>query len=109
MGSKVIKNSPQILNETMISLTEACRRFPIQISRASCERYLRRGCQGIVLESVLLCGKRLTSVEAVDRFIHAQMNNEKDRLPVPSKGGMSKKAITDARRKYGLPVPLGAE
>lgn len=101
---KTILDSPQLLDESLVTLTQACKLFCVPISMAACERYLRRGCRGAVLESVLVCGKRLTSSEAATRFIQAQMYVEADR-PAPRKGTM-KKAIAEASRKYDLAEPL---
>ena len=73
MTSKVILNSPEILDESLVNLTEACQCFPGRCSRPAVERWIRHGSRGIVLESVLICGKRYTSREAIDRFIRGQL------------------------------------
>ena len=66
MASRVIFDTPELLDETLVSLTEACRCFPVKCSRAALERWMRRqGNRGIVLESILVCGKRYTSKEAI--------------------------------------------
>ena len=76
MASKVILDSPEILDESLVSLTEACHCFPVRCSRPAIERWIRHGSRGIVLESVLVCGKRYTSHEAIDRFIRCQLRIE---------------------------------
>ena len=105
MGSKVIFDSTQILDEDLITLTEACRCFPVRCSRAAIERWVRQGSRGIVLQSALLCGRRYTSREAIERFIRGQLRVEADQ-PEPKKGNMSKEELVSACQKYGLPSPL---
>ncbi len=104
MGSKVIFDSPEILNETLVTLTEACRCFPVRCSRPALERWMRRGSRGVVLESALLCGKRYTSKEAIDRFVRNQLYVEAERV-APQKGSMSNREVQEKARYYGLPKP----
>lgn len=104
MPSKAILDSPKLLGEKLISLTEACHCFPVRCSRPAIERWVRRGSRGVVLESVLVCGRRMTSREAIDRFIRGQLQTEADR-PAPKQGGMSRKELNAKARGYGLPEP----
>jgi len=105
MASKMIRDSPALLDETLLSLVEACAHFPVKSSRATLERWIRTGSRGIVLETVLICGKRFTSKEAINRFIRGQLQVEMEKArPEPSKS-MSKKAIAEASRRFGLPEP----
>lgn len=106
MASKVILDSPALLEETLVTLTEACRCFPVRCSRSAVERWIRRGGRGAVLESVMLCGKRYTSKEAISRFLRAQLHVEDDR-PEPKRGGKSRKEIEEASRRFGLPESQG--
>lgn len=105
MGSKIILDSPALLDESLVTLTEACRLFPVPCSRPAIERWIRRGSQGVILESVLVCGRRMTSKAAIDRFVRAQLHVEAEHPTLP-KGGMSKSAIAEASKKYRLPEPL---
>jgi len=107
MGSKVILDSPKLLDETLVTLTEACSHFPVRCSRPSIERWLRTGSRGTVLESALICGKRYTSVEAINRFVRNQLHVESDKS-TPKRRRMSHKEIAEATRRYGLPEPLPA-
>lgn len=104
--SKVIFDSPVLLEESLVTLTEACRCFPVRCSRSAVERWIRRGGRGVALESVLICGKRYTSREAIDRFVHGQLHVEADR-PEPKRGSKSKREIDEAARRFGLPEPQG--
>lgn len=99
--SKTIFDSPAILDETLISLSDACTKFPRRLARATVERYVRGGVRGVILESVFVGGRRMTSVEAVTRFILAQLHTEAERLE-PRKGYMSKKELDAESRRFEL-------
>jgi len=103
MGS-VILDSPGILEETLVTLTEACHHFPVRCSRPAIERWIRRGSRGAVLESALICGKRYTSTEAIDRFVRNQLQTEPERAALQR--GMSQRDVEAATRRFGLPEPL---
>jgi hypothetical protein len=105
-SSRMIFDTPSLLEETLVSLTEACKCFPVKCSRAALERWMRRVSRGAVLETVLICGKRYTSKEAIDRFVRSQLQTETER-PAPTRS-MSKKDIESAARRFGLPEPLAA-
>jgi len=105
MASKTIFDSPELLEESLLSLTAACKVFPVKCSRPALERWIRRGSRGVVLESILICGKRFTSREAVQRFIRQQLQVGAERPP-PKTGSKSRKEIEAAAKKYGLPEPL---
>ena len=102
--SRTIFDEPALLDETLISLTEACKHFRgKKRSRPTVERYVRRGSRGAILESVFFCGERYTSVEAIDRFIRNQLRTEPDKRALQR--SMPKKDIAAASRKFGLPEP----
>ena len=102
MSSRIILDSPEILDETLLTLTEACRYFPVRCSRPAVERWIRQGSRGVVLESALVCGKRYTSKQAIDRFLRNQLRTEPDKAP-PQRS-MTKKELEEASRRYRLPV-----
>jgi len=106
MGSKMIMDSVRLLEETLVTLTEATRLFPVKgCSRASVERWVRCGSRGVILESILICGKRYTSKEAINRFIRNQLQIEPERAASESKAGiLSKKEIKERSERLGLPI-----
>lgn len=104
MASRTILDSPDLLDESLVSLTAACKSFPVKCSRAAIERWARKGARGTVLETVLVCGRRYTSMEAIDRFVRNQLQIEPERVP-PKRIGMSPKDIEAAARRFGLPAP----
>lgn len=106
MGSRVILDEPALLEESLVSLVEACKCFPVKCSRPAIERWLRRGSRGAILESILICGKRYTSQEAIDRFIRNQLQTEAVK-PAPRRSNLSKKDVEKAARRFGLPEPQG--
>ena len=103
----MIFDEPALLDESLVTLTEACKCFPVKCSRPALERWLRRGSRGTVLESVLVCGRRYTSREAIDRFVRGQLTVEAEKA-VPKRTNMSKRDIEAASRRFGLPEPLDA-
>jgi hypothetical protein len=107
MASKIIFDSPDLVHETLVSRTKACKEFPVTCSSSALERWWRHGSRGVVLESILICGKRYTSKEAIARFIRAQLRVEAER-PAPTRGTMSKKDVEAAARRFGLPEPQGS-
>lgn len=78
-----------IESESIITLSEACRLFPpAGVSTATMARWIQRGVRGVKLSTFVIGGRRLTSREAVSRFIAAQ---NADEAPTPS--------ISPAQRK----------
>jgi hypothetical protein len=108
MGSKVIFDSPALIEESLVSLTEAPKHMPVQCSQATLQRYMRKGSRDTILESVLVCGRRYTSKEAIERFLRGQLQVEHDR-PAPVRGSKSKKESDAAARRFGLPEPRGTK
>jgi hypothetical protein len=108
MASKNIMDAPKLLEEQLITLMEACKEFPRPVARPTLERWMRRGSRGCRLESVLVCGRRMTSREACERFIRAQLRVE-PQLTETRKGTMSKRKIVEASKRFKLPEPLGKE
>ena len=94
---------PALLDETLVSLAEACKCFPVPISRPSVERLWRRGQRGVVLRTVFLVGRRYTSIEEIKRFVIAtqRVGGEVTATPPSS---MSKRDLDAARQKYNLPL-----
>jgi hypothetical protein len=107
MSSKTIFDSPALLEESLVPLTEACGYFPVKCSRTSIERWARKGSRGATLETILLGGRRYTSREAIKRFVRSQLQPEAER-PAPTRGTMSKKDVEVAARRFGLPEPQGS-
>jgi hypothetical protein len=65
-----MRNSSDLPSEKLLTITEATKRFPgRRPSTATIWRWLKAGCRGVVLESILIGGRRYTSTEAIDRFI----------------------------------------
>jgi len=62
--------------EELVSFEDAAAYLPSQPHRATVWRWSQRGVRGVTLESVMVGGRRFTSIEAVDRFV-AAMNQKK--------------------------------
>ena len=102
--SQIIFDEPALLDETLVSLSEACKLFPRTVARPTLERWLRKGSRGVKLESVLVGNRRMTSREALDRFIRKQLRTEPGKAP-PKHSGMPKRDLEAATRKFNLPEP----
>ena len=64
--------------ETIITLGEACKAFPPKgVSTATLARWIQGGIKGVKLETIVIGHRRLTSREAIQRFIAAQNSDEK--------------------------------
>ncbi|HWB11540.1 MAG TPA: DUF1580 domain-containing protein [Pirellulales bacterium] len=55
--------------ETPLSLTEAAKFAPGRPHLATVWRWCQRGVRGIKLETIVVGGRRFTTVEALERFI----------------------------------------
>ena len=103
--SKQIFDYIQLLDELpLLTMSEAAKRWPTKISRASLERYIRSGIRGAYLETLLLAGRRMTSEAAIRRFLIAQQNAAPENShSASSKGKKSSKELSEKCKKYGLP------
>ena len=77
--------------ETIITLGEACRRVPPDgASTATIARWIQRGIKVkatgkvVKLETIAIGGRRVTSLEAMSRFITAQNADDVPATPVIS-------------------------
>ena len=64
----------QLAAEHLVTLNQARNAFPVRLSLSTLQRYIRKGVRGIQLETVFIGGKRLTSQEAIKRFIERTQN-----------------------------------
>lgn len=70
-------------SETIITLGEACRAIPPNgASDATMARWIQKGVRGVKLETLLIGGRRVTSREAISRFIAAQNADDAPAVPV---------------------------
>ena len=59
------------LEESLITLTQASNRLPTRPHVSTIWRWYTRGVRGVRLETIVIAGRRLTSIEALDRFAAA--------------------------------------
>ncbi len=55
--------------EELLTVVEAAKVTPRRPSARTIWRWLEHGCRGVVLESVLIGGRRFTTREAIERFL----------------------------------------
>jgi hypothetical protein len=57
-----------MLNEQLLSLSEAARSQPVRRNVSTLWRWVQRGVRGVRLQTILVGGRRYTSREALERF-----------------------------------------
>ena len=60
-----------IQTETLVPVAKIPSHVPGRPHVATCWRWVQRGCRGVKLETLLVGGKRFTSLEALQRFAEA--------------------------------------
>ena len=63
-----------LLHENLIPIERAGKCFPVKVSRATLERFCRKGVRGAKLETVAIGNRRFCSIEGISRFLKAQNN-----------------------------------
>ena len=108
MTSRMIFDNPDLLDEELLDLMKALKRLAKyrKISRATLERWIRRGVRGVCLETVRIGNRRFTSEQAISRFLIAQQQVSPEQTCAAPKRSMSKTDIESAARRFGLPEPL---
>ena len=66
-----LTNIRKLLEEKLLTLTEAAKIAPGRPHTASLTRWCKKGIRGVRLESLVCAGRRMTSREAVMRFVLA--------------------------------------
>ena len=103
--STAIKNSPRILDETLVPVNEAgTKHFPVIRSRQTLERWMREGWNEVILESATIGSRRYLSKEGIARFLKAQAGDHTPcTIHPPTSGRMSAAEIAEKSRAYNLP------
>lgn len=88
-----------LTTETVFPVTEAPKYIPGRPSLGSCWRWVLKGVGGIKLESILIGGKRFTSVEAIQRFCDRR-TAAADGAPLPPRTpSQRQREVTAAERE----------
>lgn len=91
-----------LAGEPLVLLTQAGTHCPVHVSAASFQRYWRR--EENPLETVLLFGKRYTSIEALHRFVERSLNvSGDDNTPVIQTSQPKSRDVESGRKKFNLP------
>jgi hypothetical protein len=77
--------------EQLRPLTEACRDVPGCPHVSTLTRWWRQGIKGVKLETVVVGGRRFTSVEAIRRFI-SRLSEPRPAGPSPRQEGRGDRA-----------------
>lgn len=60
-----------LLSETVVQMREVKDHLPVPITQQTALRWCREGIRGVLLESFAIGNKRITSAEAIQRFLAA--------------------------------------
>lgn len=98
----MVKNFPDVLEETVITLDEVRNHLPRGgISRSGVERWIRKGTRGAILESACIGNRRYTSVEAVQRFLE-RSNRPKAEEGKPAFPRRTRAELERKKKELGL-------
>jgi hypothetical protein len=75
---------PIPLAETLLTLTQAANHLPVRPHASTLWRWYKRGVRGIKLETLVVAGRRYTSLEALERFV-ASSTAAADGQPHPTR------------------------
>lgn len=91
--------------ESVIGMPEASRRLPGCPNLSTLHRWRLHGCRGHKLDTVLVGGRRYTSIEALDRFL-AAINGGAIATPnLTAAAARSQKATAAAlRERHGITI-----
>jgi hypothetical protein len=85
-----------ISREQIITLAEASHRLPGRPDISTLWRWRSRGVRGVTLDSVVIGGRRYTSVEALERFAQALTAAPRPPSPGPSAARQRQIAAAEA-------------
>jgi hypothetical protein len=87
-----------IKSDELLTFSQAAKRLPGRPHSSTIWRWHMRGVRGIRLETVLIGGRRYTSVDALQLFVE-QTTASADGTPVPSRtSGQRRRAIAAAKQ-----------
>ena len=89
-----------LITETVFPVTEAPEHIPGHPSQASVWRWVLNGVGGIKLESILIGGKRFTSVESIQRFCDRRTAAADGDTPHVRTSPQREREITAAERDF---------
>lgn len=90
--------APNLSHETFLTLQQAAKRLPGRRHISSVFRYAHKGVRGIRLETIVVGGRRYTSVEALDRFIIAT-TAAADGKPAPARTAKHRQRAVEAAER----------
>lgn len=104
MSGQIFGN-PALLDDVLVPISKASNFFQSRPSRQTLERWLRKGINGVKLESVKIGLKRFVTERSIREFLVAQ-NSPLPEPTSPVKRSMSEKELKACRKKYKLPTPI---
>ena len=97
-----IENHVHLLSETVIPLKKINDHLPLPIGPHVIQRWMREGVRGAQLETAVFGKIRVTSKEAIQRFLHA-LNSKPETAQSQARPSMSQRDVEAGRKRFGLP------
>jgi hypothetical protein len=94
---------PGLAGESLVLLAKSSEHFPFPISAATLQRYWRHGIRGNKLATILLGGRRFTSLEEISRWVARSSTVSGDDDDVPIINPPPKRNVEAGRKKFNLP------
>ena len=94
-----------VTSETLLTFVEAARRQPHPVHVSTLHRWRLAGVKGVRLETCMYGGRRMTSLEAIKRFVSAVSAVTDGQRPPTRTPRQRQRAIEQAERELGILVP----
>jgi len=91
-----------LADETLITIKQACDSFPVKVTRQALQRAITTGIRGVQLETILILGRRYTSLEAIQRYLERSQNSKRT---VKKPKNLTVKERQELHTEFGLPEP----
>lgn len=91
----------RLLEESLIPIADTPKHLPIRVHHSTCRRWYTRGVREHKLETVLIGGRRYTSLQALGRFWAAISGAQNAALVARSPNDSVSQAVIDAEREMG--------
>jgi hypothetical protein len=91
----------QLLDESLIPISDVPKHSPIRVHLSTCHRWHTRGVREHKLETVLIGGRRYTSLQALARFWAAISGAQNAALVARSSNDSVSQSVLDAEREMG--------
>lgn len=97
--SDPVESVTRLLEESLIPVPDIPKHSPVRVHKSTCHRWHTRGVREHKLETVLIGGRRYTSLQALGRFWAAISGAQNAALVARSPDDAVSQAVLDAERE----------